>query len=78
MDRIRVMLVDLPHDVYGFTLKNCDEGDNFYTIYINARMSAEKQIETYDHEISHIGNNDFEKVFYVPTTEVEAEAHGIR
>lgn len=33
--------------------------DGTYTIFINGRMSIEKQKETFIHELNHIMNNDF-------------------
>ena len=56
MDYIRVVLKDLPVTVRGFTVS--DDFD-FYTIYINSRLSNQMQIETYEHELSHINNGDF-------------------
>ncbi len=53
VEYIGVHLVDLPHGVRGFTKKN---KDGSYTIMINARLSSEMQIHTYDHEIRHIEN----------------------
>lgn len=57
VEYIGVHLVDLPHGVRGFTKKN---KDGSYTIMINARLSSEMQIATYDHEISHIEGGDYE------------------
>ncbi len=57
MEYIGVYLVDLPHGVRGYTKKN---KDGSYTIVINARLSSEMQINTYDHEIKHIENGDYD------------------
>lgn len=57
VEYIAVHLVDLPHEVKGFTKKN---KDGSYTIMINARLSSEMQIATYDHEIRHIENGDYD------------------
>lgn len=56
MEHIRVFFVDMPSGIKGFTVKNDDDS---YTILINAGLSHEMQIEAYDHEISHIDNNDY-------------------
>jgi Zn-dependent peptidase ImmA (M78 family) len=52
----RIVLLDLPCKIKGTTTK--DEND-FYTIYINARLSDEQQIETFLHELEHIKNDDY-------------------
>lgn len=69
-ETIRVFLVDLPHSVRGFTTKNEDDS---YTILINARLSNEMQISTYDHEIAHINNGDYDCC--VNVNEIETERH---
>lgn len=57
VEYIGVYLIDLPHGVRGFTKKN---KDGSYTIMINARLSSDMQIATYDHEIRHIENGDYD------------------
>lgn len=62
MEHIRVILWNLPHSIRGFTVRvDCD----CYDIYINARMSSNIQQDTYDHEIAHINNKDFDKMYTV-------------
>jgi len=68
MDYIGVYIVDLPHNIRGFTRKN---EDGSYTILINARLNSEMQITTYDHEIKHIDNEDYNKVREVDCLEYE-------
>lgn len=72
MDYIGVYLVDLPHTVRGNTRKN---KDGSYTILINARMSSEMQIATYDHEIAHINNGDYDH--QIDVNEIEHTRHAI-
>lgn len=60
MEYIRVELRDLPCTIRGFTVYCFDEGQIWYTIFINSHMSAEMQCNTYDHELSHIDNGDFD------------------
>jgi hypothetical protein len=57
VEYIGVYLVDLPHGIRGFTRKN---EDGSYTMLINARLSSEMQIQTYDHEIQHIDCGDYD------------------
>lgn len=65
MEIIQVFLVDLG-PIKGMTIKNNDDS---YTILINARLSAEMQMETYDHEIEHINNGDYDQIYDVNTLE---------
>ncbi|MFV0517402.1 MAG: hypothetical protein ACK5MV_08390 [Aminipila sp.] len=62
MEYIQVQLVNMPVTVRGFTLYNSDDS---YTISINCRLSCEMQTATYDHEIEHINNRDFDKIYNV-------------
>ncbi|MDF3000562.1 MAG: hypothetical protein K0Q48_681 [Bacillota bacterium] len=71
VEYIGVHLVDLPHGVRGFTKKN---KDGSYTIMINARLSSEMQIATYDHEIMHIENGDYDRKIDVNETERKRHA----
>lgn len=56
MEYIQVHLLDMPVSIRGFTICNSDDS---FTIFINARLSSEMQIQAYDHEISHINNKDY-------------------
>lgn len=53
---IQTILYNLPPHVSGFTVK---KGDN-YTVFLNARQSWVQQKATYDHEMEHIQNEDFD------------------
>lgn len=55
-EHIRVVLKDLPVTIRGFA---SDDGFGYYTIIINSRLSNQMQIDTYEHELSHIANGDF-------------------
>jgi len=57
MDNIRTILVDLPVEVKGYTI--CYDG--FYTIIINSRLNNEQRHKSYQHELDHIQQKDFEK-----------------
>ncbi|MEG1930547.1 MAG: hypothetical protein RR131_05360 [Anaerovorax sp.] len=57
MEYIGVYLIDLPVAFKGYTTKN---EDCSYMIIINARLNSEMQIATYDHEIAHINNGDYD------------------
>lgn len=46
--------------------------DGSYTIFLNARLSHERQLEAYAHALRHIQENDFEKE---NADQIEVEAH---
>lgn len=50
----------------------CPNEDGSYTIFINARHTAEQQHVSYLHAIAHILNGDFEKE---NVNEIEINAH---
>lgn len=56
-----VEFVDLPPRVKGFVTQTFDDGEDYYTIMINATLNREQQIKAFMHEIEHINNNDFDK-----------------
>lgn len=46
--------------------------DGSYTIFLNARLSHERQLEAYAHALRHIQENDFEKE---NADQIEVKAH---
>ena len=76
MEMVKVFLIDLPAAVYGFTTYYFDEdGQAYYTIFINTKMNVEKQVETYRHEVAHIDSGDFGSMRKVD--EIEYYRHDI-
>lgn len=65
---IYVYIIDMPVNEAV-----CPSGACSYTIYINARLSAEAQREAYNHAMRHIQRGDWER-YDVQT--IEKEAHG--
>ena len=55
---ILTKIIDFGNSVKGTVIEN---GNNEYTIVLNARLSFEAQQETYLHEIKHIMKSDFDK-----------------
>ena len=53
-----VRLIDLPPGVHGCV---SEDADGFFSVYVNARDSRERQYMALDHERRHIENNDFAK-----------------
>ena len=66
-----VVLLDDDFGVSGSVWKNPDDS---YTIFINARLCSEDQKKVFEHELSHIINNDFEKS---DVDQIEMAAHNI-
>lgn len=60
MEIIQVFLIDLPASIKGVTIRN---GDDSYTILINAGLSAKAQCDAYDHEMEHIRNHDYDHFY---------------
>ena len=54
---INTHLLDLPESVSEMVTVN---EDGSVSIFLNARHSHEKQIESYEHAMDHIKNNDFD------------------
>lgn len=48
--------------------------DDSYTIFLNARLSCERQLSAYWHAINHIKNGDFEKT---NADTIEKNAHNL-
>lgn len=69
MEEIIQRNIDLPTTIRGYTIRD-HNGD--YNIYINARMTTERQIEAYRHELKHIRNGDFNRTGSVDLIEIHA------
>ena len=69
---INVILLNDANGVPGSVWHNSDDS---YTIFIDARLSTEKQKEVFEHETNHIINDDFEKT---DVQQIETEAHGLK
>lgn len=72
MDDVRVFKIDMPMSVKGYTVKK----DDFYTIIINSNLNEAAQTETYNHELDHIKNGDFD-YGVTETDQIELQAHGL-
>lgn len=70
MDAVIIRMIDLPYKVDGFTVKD-SEGD--YNVYINARHSDGKRVETFRHELDHIKRGHFYRSEPVSVLEYETK-----
>lgn len=66
---INTQVIDMDNYVCEQVVANADDS---YTIFINARLSHERQLLAYAHALRHIQNGDFEKN---SADEIEEEAH---
>ncbi|MCD8396129.1 MAG: hypothetical protein LUD12_02890 [Lachnospiraceae bacterium] len=71
MSDVFTALEDLPPSIAGYTVVNPDDT---YTIILNTRVTHERQLEAYQHEIRHIQEQDFEKE---DVQEIESTAHNV-
>lgn len=71
MDNINVVFADMPTRIKAFTRKNSDSS---YTIVLNSLLSREQNLLSYQHEIDHIQNGDYDTVCTVNM--IEVFAHG--
>lgn len=70
MGDIIVRLLSLPNKVRAFTIP--DNGD--YVILLNSNLTAEMQKESYEHELNHIMNGDYDNI-YTNIDELELIRH---
>lgn len=76
MDNVNVVYADMPVSVHSYVVVNADES---YTIVINSRLSHEQNLVSYNHELYHILNGDYEKECSADLIEISAhsKAHGV-
>ena len=65
-----VRLIDFPTCACGGMVMPNDDGT--FSVYINARTSADQQQRAYRHEVSHIEHDDFYRAACIAQIEEEA------
>lgn len=70
MQSINTILVNMPGTISAYTISNVDMS---YTIVLNARLTRERLLEAYLHEVNHIENGDYDKRGSVDS--IEHDAH---
>lgn len=73
MNNVRVCYCELSCEIKGFVAKRFEDGENYYTIYINSNVNEEQQHKALLHELSHIFNCDFQSNCHV--NEIECLRH---
>lgn len=66
---INTYLLDMDVMIPEHVVKNSDDS---YSIFINARLSYERQLQAYRHALKHIHNGDYDKS---DVDKIELEAH---
>lgn len=56
---MRTILIDLPLKCRGYVYEDMVTGEK--CCVLNARLTHEANIETYEHESEHVKNNDMER-----------------
>lgn len=72
MENINTVLTNLPTTISAYVVENSDMS---YTIVLNSRLSYEKNLDSYQHEILHIINKDHEGY---NVNEIELFSHGTK
>lgn len=68
---VYIYYVDMPYSVASNSVQN---PDGSYTVYINSRMTRERNIKGYMHELSHIVNNHLDN--YCDVQIIENQVRG--
>lgn len=72
MDNIQTVMSNLPSTIGGFTIV----ADDYFTIVLNQNLSFERNMQTYNHELMHISNGDFDKKTSVGLIEIMTHEKG--
>lgn len=62
MENVILRYISLPVTVRGLTIQD-SEGN--YNVYLNARLTYEANLNTFQHEIQHIEHGDFSEFEHV-------------
>lgn len=68
---VNIVEIDLPTTISSYAVSN---PDTTFTIVLNARLTHERRLEAYQHELEHIQKNDFSKD---NVQAIECAAHGL-
>lgn len=67
---VNVREIDLPTTISAYVTSNPDAT---YTIFLNAKLTRERRMQAYLHEVEHIKNGDYERK---SADMIELHAHG--
>lgn len=66
---INTIFIDMDTLIAEQIVKNTDDS---YTIFLNSKLSKDRQLHAYRHALLHIENNDFDKTC---ADKIEHDAH---
>ena len=66
---INVVVMNMEHGIHEMIVAN---HDGSHTIFLNARDSNERRMESYCHALSHLKHDDFDKD---DVQQIEADCH---
>lgn len=69
MHEINTILQELPYTIKSYVVSNSDLS---YTVVLNSRLSHEQNFISYQHELEHIHNGDYEKKCSIDLIELHA------
>lgn len=69
MKDINVLYANMPTSIRSYVVSNADMT---YTIVLNCRLSREQNIISYEHELRHIHNDDYNKKCSIDMIEINA------
>ena len=55
---VNTLELNLPVTIAGYTVSNADFS---YTVVLNARLTFERRMQAYNHEIQHILHGDYDR-----------------
>jgi len=67
---VNVREINLPTTISAYVASNPDAT---YTIFLNSRLTWERRMQAYQHELEHIKNGDYERR---SSDMIEMHAHG--
>ena len=69
MSDINILYANMPPSIRSYVVSNSDMS---YTIVLNSRLTREQNIISYQHELNHINNKDYDKKCDVDVIEINA------
>ncbi|MCI9305835.1 MAG: hypothetical protein HFI28_05055 [Lachnospiraceae bacterium] len=68
---VNTLEYDLPVAIAGYTISNAD---NSYTVVLNARLTFERRMQAYQHEMEHILTGDYDRKIDADMLELHSHA----
>lgn len=71
MEQINVIYADMPTTVHSYVVSNADMS---YTIVLNSKLCHEQHMISYQHELEHIKNGDYDRKCSADMIEIVAHS----